>query len=176
MNTTRALLAASLALVTGCDDASGPGLLNGTLSFSHAGVVSGAFNASGSALVADPENSEWAVAARDESIGDILISARIPRGGGTSDEIFMVFPQLDAGTVTIALGSVIVVSFGEGTSATWTCNLTVGRIVVTSVANDRARGTFSGSGGCTETGGATGDLTVTGGEFDVPLLNFSDLP
>jgi hypothetical protein len=175
----RVLFAASLAVAASCSDSTGTSGLNGTLSFSHSGATSGNFNASGSAVVANPGTSEWAAAGRDDLDQSITIVANIPRGSNTADNVLVYFPQLTTGTVTIAQGSEVLIAFGinsSGTSATWSCELDAGSVVVTSVSNNRVQGSFSGTGDCFATTGGPVAFTVTNGSFNVPMLDIDDIP
>ena len=163
------LLIASIS----CSDSTGVGALSGDLSFSHSGATSGTFNASGSVLVADPSVATWAAAARDDAAQSIGIAAHIARPSNTSDEIAIDFPQLTPGTVTVANGAGVGITFGRPQSgaAAWTCALASGSVVVTSLSSTRIRGTFSGSGGCVSASGSPAAFTVTSGSFDSPLVN-----
>lgn len=175
---SRAFLAALLTVMAACSDSTGLGGLNGSLSFSHSGATIGTFSASGSVLAADPMTVDWAAGARDDQTQSIAISAHIPRANDTFDDVVIDFPQLTTGTIAIANnGAHVAVVFGDSQSGTptWSCNLTSGSVVVTSVSSSRARGSFSGTGTCFGGSGAPAAFTVTNGSFDVPLVDIGDL-
>jgi hypothetical protein len=167
---------ALLAVVAGCSDGTGPGRFGGTLSFNHSGATSGTFSASGSLLEGDPQTTNWVAGVRDEVAEAIAIAARVARPGEV-DDIVIDFPQVGPGTVTIANGAGIIVAFGQTESGDveWSCTLTSGSVTVASVTNERARGTFSGSGSCVSETGASAAFTVTNGTFDAPLVDVDAL-
>jgi hypothetical protein len=171
----RLFLGALLVTVAGCSDSTGLGALSGDLSFSHSGATSGTFNASGSVLVTDPNTATWAAAARDNSAQSIAIAAHIARPSNTSDEIAIDFPQLTPGTVTVANGAGVGITFGRPQTGNpaWSCALASGSVTVTSVSSTRISGTFSGSGGCVSASGSPAAFTVTNGSFDAPLVDVS---
>lgn len=174
MKTFRVFVAGVLAVATACSDISGPGALSGNLSFSHSGATSGTFSASGSVLAADPQAVDWAAGVRDDQSQSIAIAAHIPRANNTSDEVAIEFPQLTTGTVNIANnGAHVAMAFGQPQSGTptWSCALTSGSVVLTSLSSTRASGSFSGTGTCTGSTGGPTAFTVTEGSFDVPLVD-----
>jgi hypothetical protein len=175
---SRILLGALLAAAAGCSDSLGPGALSGDLSFSHSGAMAGTFTASGSILVTDPETSTWAAGVRDETNESITIAANVARpSSNTVDNIVIDFPQLTPGAVTVANGAYVVVAFGQAQdgTATWSCALSSGSVVVSSVSNGRVVGSFSGNGTCVDENGSPAAFTVTNGDFDVPLVDVSGL-
>jgi hypothetical protein len=169
---SRILLVVLLAIAAGCGDGTGLGGLSGSLSFSHSGATTGTFSASGSVLTQDPEAGTWAAGARDDANQMIAIAANIGRPSNTFDDIVIDFPQLTPGSVTMANGAHVVITFGQTQSgtATWFCDLTSGSVVVTSLSDGRARGTFSGTGSCLPATGGPVAFTVTNGSFDVPVI------
>jgi hypothetical protein len=169
---SRILLAVLLAIAAGCGDGTGLGSLHGSVSFSHSGATTGTFSASGSILEEDPQTGTWAAGARDDANQLIAIAANVGRSSNTFDDIVVDFPQVTTGTVTIANGARVVISFGQTQSgtATWFCELTSGSVVMTSLSGGRARGTFSGNGSCLPATGGPVAFTVTNGSFDVPLI------
>jgi hypothetical protein len=168
---SRLLIGALLAIAAGCGDGTGPGSLTGNLSFSHSGATTGTFSASGSLLTEDPLTGTWAAAARDDANQMVAIAANVGRPN-SFDDIVIDFPQLTPGSVTIANGAQVLITFGqtESGTVTWSCDLTSGSVVVTSLSDGRARGTFSGTGSCLPASGSPVGFTVTNGSFDVPLL------
>jgi hypothetical protein len=112
------LLGALLAIAAGCGDGTGPGPLSGSLSFSHSGATTGTFSASGSVFVADPEAATWATGVRDDANQLIAIAANIAHPSSTFDDVVIDFPQLMPGTVTIANGAQVVITFGRTQSGT----------------------------------------------------------
>jgi hypothetical protein len=171
---SRALVAALLAVTAGCSDIIEPAL-SGNLSFSHSGAITGTFSASGSVLVANPDAATWAAAERDDANQAIDIVAHVAHPSNTSDDIVVHFPQLTPGTVTVANGANVVMTFGRTTAGTaaWTCGLASGSVVVTSVSNTRVRGSFSGSGACVPASGNPATFSAANGSFDVPLADIA---
>jgi hypothetical protein len=175
VKTPRLVLGVLLMAAASCSESTGLGALSGDLSFSHSGATSGTFDASGSVLVPDPNAATWAAAARDDAAQSIAIAAHIARPSNTSDEIAIDFPQLTPGTVTVANGAGVTITFGrpQTGAAAWSCALASGSVVVTSLSSTRIRGTFSGSGGCVSATGSPAAFTVTNGSFDAPLVDVS---
>ena len=167
------MIGALLAVVAACGDGTGPGGLSGSLSFSYSGVTSGTFSASGSVGVLDPFGSTWAAGVRDETNQSLSVAANVARPSDRSDDAVIAFPQLTPGTVTIANGAGIAITFGmtQSGTATWACDVTSGSVTVTTLSGTRARGTFSGTGTCFNDSGASGAFTVTNGTFDVPAVS-----
>jgi hypothetical protein len=170
---SRLFLGALLTVATACGDSTGPTGFNGSLSFSHSGATSGTFNASGSAFVGDPFGATWAAAVRDDANQSIAIAANLVRSSTTSDNVAIEFPQVSTGSVAIANGSQVAIVFGRTQSgaAAWSCDLTSGTVVVTSLSSTRARGSFSGTGSCLAATGGPVAFTVTNGSFDVPAVS-----
>jgi hypothetical protein len=168
---SRLLLGALLTLAASCGDGTGPGSPSGSVSFSHSGATSGTFTASGSVSVADPDRATWAFAERDDANQTITVMANVARPSDVVDNTIVVFPQLTAGTATIPNQASVAINFGQTPSGirTWSCTLSSGTVVVTSVSDTRARGTFAGTGHCLGLA-VLAEFTVTSGSFDVPWV------
>jgi hypothetical protein len=187
MNVGRALVRLALVVaVAGCGGDDDPLNLNGSLSFDHSGGIAGAFNAAGRLpLSPDFSGSPWAVGSRDSQEGVVLVTALVPRAAARYDMVFVIIPRLTAGSVNIldvtgcGAGACAIVSVEFGASendanVTQSCFLLSGTVALTSISQNRARGTFSGSGECTSATGTVTAFTVGNGSFDVPLLG--DVP
>jgi hypothetical protein len=170
---SRLLVGALLTVATACGDSTGPGGLNGRVSFSYSGATSGTFDASGSILEGDPLRSTWAAGARDDENESLAVAANLARSETTTDDVVIDFPQLATGTVTVANGARVAISFGYTQTGipTWSCDLTSGSVTVTTLSGTRARGSFSGTGTCVNSNGTSGAFTVSNGSFDVPVVN-----
>jgi hypothetical protein len=174
VKTSPFLLGALLIVATSCSDSTGPDAFGGSLSFSYSGATSGTFNASGSILAEDPLASTWAVGTRDEENEILTVAANFARSSNSFDDIVIDLPQLTTGTVTVANGATIVMTFARnasGTTAAWDCALTSGSVTVTSLSGTRGRGSFAGTGSCFPPTGAPVAFTVTNGSFDVSLVS-----
>ena len=106
--------------------------------------------------------------------------ANVALPSDVADDIIVVFPQLTAGTATIPNQASVHINFGETPIGirTWSCTLSSGTVVVTSVSDTRARGTFAGAGHCVGLA-FLAEFTVTSGSFDVPsvaTVHFSKQP
>jgi hypothetical protein len=181
----RIVAIACVALLSACSDSNSPNTgLSGTVSFSYSGGTSGSFNASGavtSTINADNTKS-WTVGARDPS-GTVFVEAVVPQSGSRYDLIIVSLPMLTTGSANITANcsanscAAVLVAFGEpvdgNSEAQRTCGLVSGTVAITSISETRAKGTFSGTGFCDASTGAS-NFTITGGTFDVALL--ADVP
>jgi hypothetical protein len=174
---SRILIGGLLAVTAGCGDGTGPGGVSGSVSFSHSGATTGTFSASGSVLVADPQTATWAAGTRNDASQSIDVEGYVAHPSSTHDYVHVHFPQLTAGTVTVANDATVSIVFGQPQTgaATWYCTLTSGSVVLTSLSSARVRGSFSGSGSCLPSTGSPVAFTVTDGSFDVPLVDINDL-
>ena len=172
------VVALSLAALVGCSGSPGPDLdVSGTLAFSYSGGVSGTFSASGP-FVLDPAAADYAVGGRDGA--SIVIAASRPRTAMTHDVVSMVIPRLTSGSsivddtclsfecagLLLTLGE----SNDDGFGFLQACHLTVGTLTIATIGDERATGTFSGTGECSSSTNATTAFEVTDGTFDVALV------
>ena len=166
-----------------CSDSSGPGV-RGTVGFTYTGAGGGTFNVSGDApslVVPPPTETSWAVGYFQS--GETYVGASRPRSGVLVDMVILRFEHTTTGSENIDAGCDIdgstactamefYLNFNSnGDTGDFFCRLTSGTIVLTEASGSRARGTFSGSGGCiTGTGGTASDFSVSNGTFDVTLV------
>lgn len=143
----------------------------GALSFNLTGIPSGAFSASGAC---DAGASSCALA-RTGSSGFEVRAAR--DRGARGDVVIIELPAAATGSYSITQGDAEFDYFvNTNQSVTdfdnW-CRLDTGSATVTSVTGQRIRGSFSGQGSCWD-GGEDETLipiSITGGEFDVPIVD-----
>lgn len=178
----RLLLAVAVTGSLSCSDSSGPND-RGTLSFTYTGAGGGNYSASGEApsVGAPPTTSSWA--AGFVEAGETHVAASNPRSGGLVDLVLLRLERTTTGSVTIdpscnidgftpCTGMQFMINFnGNGDTADFFCGLTSGTIVLTEIDDDRASGSFSGSGQCfAGSGGAPTAFTVANGAFNVFLI------
>jgi hypothetical protein len=174
------VLVASLALLPGCKDSSGPSGLNGTLSFSYSGALTGNFSASGQFNPVNMETVSWAAGERDEANGILFVGAAVPRNATSHDILGIEIERLTPGTATIAANcntncAFVALIFGNdntGSSFLLGCDIETGTVTITEISTTRARGTFSGNGTCfPPAGGNPQAFAVANGAFDVALVS-----
>ena len=179
-NRATSLLVAALVL-SGCDHG-GPSFTP-FLSFSYSGAAAGTFNAAGTPPANESSNKAWAVGIKGSATAStIAVVALMPTTGGTSLVAGLEIPAAGTGTLTISpscgTGSTtcgtmgIVFGFVSATgSSTLYCALESGSIVVTKLTAERAAGTFSGTGTCTDVNSANpASISVADGSFEVALM------
>jgi hypothetical protein len=171
------LLAVSLAVLVGCSGTPGPDLeVSGTLAFTYSGGGSGTFNASGP-LTLDPAAGEFAVGGRHGA--GLVITASRPRTTLTHDVVSMVIPRLTNGSSTVDAACLsfdcagLLLTLGEanddGLDFLEFCNVTAGTLTIATITDQRATGSFSGTGECVSSTNTTTAFEVTDGTFDVAL-------
>lgn len=187
---TTALAAATLALA-GCKDSTGSNnneIASGSLAFSYTGVRSGSYSASG-AIHPNATSFTKATFASGVKLAQggtnyVGIIAYVPVTASTGHEVLFIFPSVAAGQ-NLSLSDdcvgadcpLALVAFDtdpdleEDDSEPFF--FTDGTLHVTSTSNGRVSGTFSGHA---EGFDGTRVITVTGGSFDVPLLDQSQFP
>ena len=180
---TAALLVTAAAALSACESSSLPEVEGeeGALSFDYLGPQSGNFSAAGAAA-AEWHTQPFAAAGRTPD-GFIEIVAFIPRGENRADRFSIAIPAGEgARTVDIDWSKCIADMPCAGGSASFGLTLanrpsleggdtymfSRGTVHVTSTADGRIRGTFSGRG---NRAAGDGQLTYAGGAFDLPLLN-----
>lgn len=180
------ILFPSLALLAACggDGPTTVTAFDGALSFTYTGGNAGTFSASGSlpTSASGQATASWA-AAQASATSEMAVVAFTPRNATTHDEVGIFIQRNTVGTETVnsscsfncnGLDIVIGVANG-GSTFTATCFLTAGSIAITEKSATRMKGTFSGTGMCmTSAGASQGAWTVTNGTFDVPILD--DVP
>jgi hypothetical protein len=196
MKLNKVLVLASAIALAGCSDdpPTGPGSVSGSLSFNYTGAGATSaqtYTASGTAP-ANPETDNgtnaWAVGGVSTAENATVVLASRPVSGSTStwDQIFVITNRTSAGTETIDSGcddeaasncTGIMLFFGtnaSGTTASYTCFLTTGSVTLSNVSTTNVTGTFSGSGSCFSATGATSNITITNGTFNVGLTALLD--
>lgn len=187
-STLLAVLAATAALAA-CKDATGDnGVGSGSVSFTYSGARSGSYSAKGefekvgtSSFV--KKSFATGVSLRDAN-GDVIgILGYVPVTATTGHQAVLVLPPVSGGETLEIDPTCEGVTFCPLGLITFDINpdeqfddsegylFTGGTVHVTSVANNRLKGTFSGTA-VDITGTQT--LTVTNGSFDVPLLQESE--
>lgn len=197
----RRILLGAIALVAlgACgEDAVGPVVGAGSLSFDYTGglpgeLEGGAFSVSGAPRLSSggrPEPAEWATAGPHPLEGPLVpvgsklaIVAFAPRGAGEGDEVVLTLPRVSAPATIPIEGDCTALSCARGVfllgvdpraphdGLDGSCDLIEGVLEVTSVSATRIRGTFSATGRCTHSlrDGPFFDLTVRAGAFDVEI-------
>jgi hypothetical protein len=174
------VLVASLALLPGCKDSSGPSGLNGTLSFSYSGAMTGNFSASGEFNPLTMETAAWAAGERDDVDGILFVGAAVPRNSTSHDVLGIEIERLSPGTATISANcttncAFVALIFGSentGSGFLLACDIEAGTVTITEITTTRARGTFSGNGTCFAPGtGNPQAFAVANGAFDVALIS-----
>jgi hypothetical protein len=183
-----ALAAATLALA-GCKDSTGSkDIASGSLAFSYTGARSGTYSASGaihptaSGFTKQPFASGVKLTNGGQNFVGII--SYVPVTASTGHEVIIIFPSTAAGqNVPLSDNCVTsdcplaIVAFEtdpdlqEDNSDPFF--FTAGTLHVTSVSSTRITGTFSG---VAEDFDGTRTITITGGSFDVPLVDQSLIP
>jgi hypothetical protein len=169
---------ALLALAAACSDGSDPigGGPGGSLAFSHAGTGEAPtrWETFGTGQTNDPD-ADWALAIFDGvTLG---VSANRRTAGNKHDEVAIGIADPATQSVytvgdceTCAVVNFTFGQVGHESNFERACTLTAGTLKLTEYSEDRAKGTFSGTGTCFHTPGEEPDaFTVTNGSFDVAI-------
>ena len=190
MSHRRLAVLASLSVLMACGSDSGTNpitaVTSGSVSFSYTGGGGGSYNASGgissATLAATPFTTTWAAGYKDATDNSTNIASNIPRTGTTSDLVVITIKGQTASTGTIAVGcvptstvacnsvSLLIGQSSSGATFSNICSLESGSITLASISSTNATGSFSGSGTCVSSAGATSAWVVLNGAFNVPLL------
>ena len=182
MQLRRIAIVASISLLAACDSDKTTGVgVTGSFHFDFAGGISGSYTADGTFPTSSTQQAtqEWAAGEVSSADGGTWIAAAVPVNSTTHNYAFIFAPRMTAGSSTIvssctgsACADMGFLFNANNTTFTpaQTCFLTSGTITFTTLSSSRAIGTFSGSGNCVASGGATTAFTVTNGTFDVPLV------
>lgn len=167
----------ALAACSG-DTITGPNGESGSLSFSFTGAGgASSFNAAGAVPTGASTGygaSPWAIGSKDNAnqIFDVLAAG--PKTSTTWDIASVTIARLTVGSSAINCASEmctgVAVLFGSApgnNSYAFQCVLTTGTVTLAIISATRAVGTFSGSGQCIATSGATTPFAVANGAFDV---------
>jgi hypothetical protein len=181
-----ALLLAALGAAACSGDPAAPGTETpvGALSLQYSGPATGTLATRGTPQIGTggAARGDWAYAIREDTANNPrLLVAGMKLRADRHDHLTLISDHAATGTYTVdgdcEEGSCTMVALFVGQSATnaatfeHSCMLETGTVEITSVTG-RVRGTFSGSGFCITPAGIVGPgFMVTGGTFDVPLLN-----
>ena len=182
MNHALRILLPSFAFLAACggDGPTTVTAFDGALSFTYSGANSGTFSASGSmpTSASGQATASWA-AAQATATTEMVLVASAPRSSTTHDLVGIFIQRNTVGTETVNSScgfncngmDITIGILNSGSTFTATCFLTSGSIAITEKSATRMKGTFSGTGECVTSAGAPqGAWTVTGGNFDVPIL------
>ena len=145
------------------------------MSFTYAGALSGNFSADGRMPLTPTEQRTMSWAAGQLDNQTVFVDAAMPRNATTYDIVFLGITRTTPGSETID-GSTAGISLLLGAQVNGpgqpmqTCLLSAGTITIAEISASRVRGTFSGTGECTDPVQAITSFTVTNGSFDAPLL------
>jgi hypothetical protein len=177
------LLAAALALVASCGDSGTENNnLSGSVNFTYSGAISGSFAASGALpVITSLETQQWAVGARDEANGEIIVEALKPRTSTSHDVAVLFIPRLTVGSSSVdcpqttCAGGFFDFDVNNSTGdSQQTCFLATGTLTISTITSSRVTGTFSGTGSCVDASQNIAAFSVNSGTFDVALVQ--DVP
>ncbi|HVG46414.1 MAG TPA: hypothetical protein VM890_16840 [Longimicrobium sp.] len=187
-----AALAAATVAMAGCKDSTGNNnneIASGSLAFGYTGARSGTYSASGSLekqTATDFVKKSFATGVKlsDGAQNFVGVVAYLPVAASTGHEVIFLFPSSAAGatlnltdTCPNASCPIGIVAFDTDPNLEEDDSdpffFTTGTIHISSTSGGRVSGTFSGTALDFE---GTRSITVTGGTFDVPLLDESDFP
>lgn len=184
MKHTRALAAGLFALLASCSDSNDPDSLiaAGTVEFSYSGAPGGTWDVTGAVPLNQSQffTTSWSAGARDDGNDVLEVFSMRGRSGGLYDEVYIAIPRLTPGNATVnASCSVdcaeLAFTIGASTSVAGSfehfCVLEAGTLTISSINSERASGTFSGIGVCTDASLNDSNFAVTGGSFDVALAS-----
>src|SRR6185503_1537497 len=175
--------AAFLTALISCSDSSGPTALSGTVSFTFTGGGGGTFsltaNAPGTGNAGPTPTVNTVAGAIDEAGGYALVIANKVHSG-LQDLLIIAIGRTTVGTKAVdaacdpegasCSGLIFFLNFnGSGDTFGQACEPTAGSFEITEVSTTRIKGTFTGTGTCTDANDVETAFTVTGGTFDVAL-------
>jgi hypothetical protein len=181
---TRVLAAGLFALLASCSDSNDPDNLtaSGTVEFSYSGAPGGTYDVTGAPPISQSQlfTTSWSAGVRDDDADFLEIVSVRARGGGLFDEVFIAIPRVTAGNATVSTScstdcAELAFTIGTTNSSNITfehfCVLESGTLTISTINNERATGTFSGIGLCTDEDLNESNFAVTGGSFDVALAS-----
>jgi hypothetical protein len=185
-----AALAAAAVAMGGCKDSTGSDeIASGSLAFSYTGARSGTYSVSGalekeSASSFAKKSFAAGVKLSDGAQSFVGVVGYLPVTASTGHEVIFLFPASAAGATLTLVDECATTACPIGIVAFDTDPdleeddsdpffFTTGTIHVNSVSGSRISGTFSGMA---EDFDGTRTITVTGGTFDIPLLDESTFP
>jgi hypothetical protein len=179
-------VAASLLAVSACDDDStGSSLVaEGSVTFTYAGAEAGAYNATGRFDRNRPERGSFAVgglAIQQGGEAAVVVYAQYARPDQLFDQFILSTEIAEVGTYTCETGD-LTCPFGgfffvgadvDGETESFYTSVG-GTLTITSVNEDRVRGTFSLQLEALDLSDDPPSVQVTGGTFDVPIVQGVD--
>jgi hypothetical protein len=177
-----ALSALVLAAAVACSDSTSPTSSSGTSSFTFTGAGGGSFSASGvpPTTQADFGTHDWAGGFLSTPDGGYEVASAHARGSGNYDIVDMFIHRTTVGTEVIdstcSTSTCTTLVFGRNLTQAdanqfdYFCVATAGSLTITEIADNRVKGTFSGSGSCIDQGFTETPFEIAGGSFDVPLV------
>ncbi len=159
-------------MLAGCDATTTPP--SGSVQFTYAGARSGVFSIAGGLAANDQAPYAYAFTQmgsdRVPYAVTVLAGRREPQAGMLLT-ILRVTPGSESPvTGCIVLCNMLNVTFDQGSPTNNVfCGVTSGTFTITEISASRVKGTFSGSGTCSQNAGPGTAFTVTDGTFDVEL-------
>ena len=156
------------------------------MSFTFTGGGGGTFSVSGPPpLFPDisGSSSNWAAGNIDDAATITSVAAVKVKSGGFYDAAIITSELISVGSSTVdadcvvddfdCTGVSLVINGVNGDEGAFEflCSLTTGSVVISQVTATRVVGTFSGSGECMDESLNVTAFTVTGGQFNVPLIS-----
>lgn len=183
---TRAPLAAAFAALfalSACESSTeGSAAPQGTVTFTYAGDHAGTYDATGRFDRSRPGTGTFAVGSRAPLAGGqeaLLVLSHVPRSGraGFADEFLLTLENPAVGTVTCttetedcAFGALFFLGANRAGGAEDVYSSVTGTLTITSISEDRARGTFSIQMEGFDDQDEVQTTQLTNGTFDVPLV------
>lgn len=176
------IAAASLVALSACEaDSSGSETVaEGTVAFSYAGADAGSYNATGRFNRLRPDQGTFAVGGMGElETGDegLVVYARSVRSDQLADEFLLSVENPELGTYTCAaddatctFGAFFILGADDTGNAQSIYTSVAGTVTITSINEDRARGTFTFQFEGFDLSEDPQTVQVTSGTFDVPLV------
>ena len=182
------------AVHAGCggDDPTSPTGASGSLSFGYtgAGATNSSFSASGSipaTIGSDTQGNSlgtnaWAAGSVSPTLNYTIIGASIPHGTNVWDVTSISIARKTVGTsnvdancdseATNCTGVFVFFNFNpNGDTFGYLCSLATGTVTISAISSSNITGTFTGSGQCFTSAGATSNFTVTNGSFNVGVTS-----
>lgn len=184
MRFSRVLCGCAIVFGAGCGDGEAPEVFGPShVQFTYSGPAGGTYDATGELPSIDASITEFAYGQRLSRYNTLRVTSQAPAAAGTHNAAEFDIARLTEGSaifgtcgLDLCTWFTFTLGIPNGSSAfDLTCALTAGPATITEITPTRARGTFSGTGSCSD-GNRDSDVpfTVTEGTFDVDLR--VDLP
>lgn len=176
------IAAASVLALSACeaDSTGSQTVAEGTVVFSYTGDDAGAYNATGRFNRLSPDEGTFAVGGiGDLETGDegLVVYARSLRNDQLADEFLLTVENPELGTYTCAVedatctfGAFFILGADQTGDAEAIYTSVAGTLTITSINDDRARGTFTFELEGFDLSEDPQTVQVTSGTFDVPLV------